>query len=289
MLIDSHCHLNRLQSVQDDTGQIDHACLDQYLQQARASGVSGFLNIAVDLDDHAALCQISARHPDVVMSVGVHPCEDQQMLARATVETLCQLGAAGQVWAIGETGLDYHYSTELRLAQQASFERHIEAARQLDKPLIVHTRDARQDTIAILRQAQAGRGVLHCFTEDWATARAALDMGWFISFSGIITFKNAESLRDVVRQVPLDRLLIETDSPYLAPVPFRGKSNQPAYLPQVAACVAALHGVSTGALAHQLWLNFQCWSGRQWPAPHLPLASTDTALPVADAKAVMAG
>ncbi len=159
---------------------------------------------------------------------------------------------------MGETGLDYFYSPDNKLTQQQAFISHIAVARELNKPLIVHTRDARQDTLALLKAEQANDcgGVLHCFTEDWDTAKAALDLGFYISFSGIMTFRNADVLRDVVKQVPLDRLLIETDSPYLAPVPHRGKTNQPAYVSAVAAAVASLKQVSVEELAHQTTANF---------------------------------
>ncbi len=159
---------------------------------------------------------------------------------------------------MGETGLDYFYSPDNKLTQQQAFAAHIDVARQLNKPLIVHTRDARADTLALLKSHHAEEccGVLHCFTEDWPTAKAALDLGFYISFSGIMTFRNADALREVVKQVPLDRLLIETDSPYLAPVPYRGKTNQPAYVSAVAAAVAQLKDVSVEQLAAVTTDNF---------------------------------
>lgn len=266
MLIDSHCHLNRLAGLQTEDS-FDFRALDQRIQAAQAAGVEGFLSIAVDPVEWPLLRQISYRHSSVLYSIGTHPCEDLDILQHTTVERLLAAAQDDRVWAIGETGLDYHYSDELKQAQQASFERHIEVARLLDKPLIVHTRDARADTIAILRATRPPRGVLHCFTEDWETAKAALDLGWFISFSGIITFKSANMLRDVVKQVPLDRLLIETDSPYLAPVPYRGKPNEPQYLPYVAACVADLHGITVSQVIEQTGRNFLDWNGRCWPRP----------------------
>jgi TatD DNase family protein len=247
---DSHCHLNRL-DLTPYRGDLGLA-----LDRARQAGVSRFLAVAVDLDDHDTLMAIATQHADVGISVGVHPCEDPSMMARATVETLCALGADERVWAIGETGLDYHYSREHAQAQRDSFERHLAAGRLLGKPVIVHTREARTDTIAVLQANDARHGILHCFTEDWATAEAALQLGYYISFSGIVSFKNARSLRDVAKQVPLNRLLIETDSPYLAPMPYRGKSNEPAYLPHVAEVLADLYQMSVAAIATQTSANF---------------------------------
>ncbi len=250
MFIDSHCHLNRLDLTAYD-GSVDLA-----LAAARQVHVSAFLAVAVDLDEHAGLLQLAQRHADVGISVGVHPCEDPAMMARATVELLCEWGQHDKVWAIGETGLDYHYSQQHATAQRESFARHIAAGQQLGKPVIVHTRAARSDTLDVLRAEQAQHGILHCFTEDWPTAKAALDLGYYVSFSGIISFKNAADLRAVAQQVPLDRVLIETDSPYLAPLPYRGKPNQPAYLPQVARVLADLHQMSVERLAELTSANF---------------------------------
>jgi TatD DNase family protein len=163
-----------------------------------------------------------------------------------------------QVVAIGETGLDYHYEPDAAELQQRSFRLHLDAARVCGKPVIVHTRAARADTLALLADADLPQaGVLHCFTEDWAMARAALDMGYYISLSGIVTFRNADALREVARQVPPDRLLVETDSPYLAPVPYRGKPNLPQYVHEVAAFIAELRGVSFDTLAEQTTANFK--------------------------------
>lgn len=250
MFIDSHCHLNRLDLTR-------HAgSIDQALSVARQAQVSAFLAVAVDLDEHADLLALARRHPDIGISVGVHPCEDPAMMARATVELLCEWGADDKVWAIGETGLDYHYSQQHAVAQRESFARHIHAGQRLGKPVIVHTREARGDTLDVLRAERAEHGILHCFTEDWPTAKAALDLGYYVSFSGIVSFKTAQALRDVARQVPVDRLLIETDSPYLAPVPYRGKPNEPAYLPQVAVVLADLHQMSVERLAALTTENF---------------------------------
>lgn len=167
-----------------------------------------------------------------------------------------ELAQSDKVWAIGETGLDYFHSCDFIAEQQACFVRHIHASQQTKKPLVVHTRSAKQDTIDILRAEKATHGILHCFTEDWVTAKAALDLGFYISFSGIISFKNAQDLRDVARQVPLDRLLIETDSPYLAPVPYRGKPNEPKYVPYVATTLADLFDTSIEEIAAITTDNF---------------------------------
>jgi len=250
VFIDSHCHLNRLDLSRHAGG------VDQALAVARQAQVSAFLAVSVDLDEYAGLLALAERHADVGISVGVHPCEDPEMMARATVELLCQWGQHDKVWAVGETGLDYHYSQQHAQAQRESFARHIEAGKRLGKPVIVHTREARDDTLDVLRAEQAEHGILHCFTEDWPTARAALDLGYYVSFSGIISFKNAADLREVARQVPLDRLLIETDSPYLAPVPYRGKPNEPAYLPHVAVVLADMHQMSVERLAELTTDNF---------------------------------
>lgn len=250
MFVDSHCHLNRL-NLKHHADRLDKA-----LQAARDVGVSRFLAVAVDLDDCPVLRQVAMQHADVGYSVGVHPCEDPAMMDRASVEHLCELAQDSKVWAIGETGLDYFHSTDYIPQQQACFARHIEAGKRVGKPVIVHTRQAREDTIAVLREQQAQHGILHCFTEDWDTAKAALDLGFYVSFSGIISFKNAQDLRDVARQVPMDRVLIETDSPYLAPMPYRGKSNEPAFIPYVAQALADVHGVSVNHIAQVTTENF---------------------------------
>lgn len=249
MFVDSHCHLDRLEW---DKLQLD---LPQVLAAAAQSQVSHMLCVSVSLAEFPAMANLVKPYPQVSVSCGEHPLHagewlDQQLLLR--------LASEPDVVAVGETGLDYFYSPDNKVTQQQAFVSHIEVARELNKPLIVHTRDARADTLALLRSHHAMDcvGVLHCFTEDWDTAKAALDLGFYISFSGIMTFRNADSLRDVVKQVPLDRLLIETDSPYLAPVPYRGKTNQPAYVSAVAAAVADLKQLPIEQLALQTTENF---------------------------------
>lgn len=250
MLVDSHCHLDRL-DLAAHGGSLDAA-----LDAARARGVGQFLCIGVSADNAAAVKALADRYDDVHCSVGVHPL-DLAPGQPPALDWLLQELDHPRVVAIGETGLDYHYEPEAAELQQQAFQLHLEAARITGKPVIVHTREARADTLALLREAALPQaGVLHCFTEDWDMARAALDIGFYISLSGIVTFRNAEALREVARQVPADRLLVETDSPYLAPVPHRGKANLPQYVREVAEFLAELRGVSYDALAEQTTANF---------------------------------
>lgn len=230
--------------------------LSAAIAAAKTAGVTRMMSISVELDDYLALSKIAAEFPEVGYSIGVHPCEQPEMMQRASVEKLVELAQPDCVWAIGETGLDYYHSDEFIVEQQACFVRHIHASQQVNKPLVVHTRSAKHDTIDILKAEQAQHGILHCFTEDWATAKSALDLGFYISFSGIISFKNAQDLRDVAKQVPLDRLLIETDSPYLAPVPYRGKSNEPKYVPYVAQTLANVYQKPIEEIARITTENF---------------------------------
>ena len=251
MLIDSHCHLDRL-DLAAHGGSLDAA-----LDAARAAGVGHFLCIGVSANNAATVKSLAERYDDVDCSVGVHPL-DLEPGAEPALDWLLGELAHPKVVAIGETGLDYHYEPESAALQRASFRLHLEAARVTGKPVIVHTREARADTLALLREAALPQaGVLHCFTEDWEMAKAALDIGFYISLSGIVTFRNAEALRDVARQVPADRLLVETDSPYLAPVPHRGKPNLPQYVREVAEYLAVLRGVSYETLAEQTSSNFK--------------------------------
>lgn len=251
MLIDSHCHLDRL-DLAAHGGSLDAA-----LDAARTAGVGHFLCIGVSADNAATVKGLAERYADVDCSVGVHPL-DLKPGAEPALDWLLGELAHPKVVAIGETGLDYHYEPESAALQQDSFRLHLEAARITGKPVIVHTREARADTLALLREAALPQaGVLHCFTEDWEMAKAALDIGFYISLSGIVTFRNAEALREVARQVPADRLLVETDSPYLAPVPHRGKPNLPQYVREVAEYLAVLRGVSYETLADQTSDNFK--------------------------------
>ncbi|MCQ3830370.1 TatD family hydrolase [Microbulbifer elongatus] len=250
MLVDSHCHLDRLKLDKFD-GE-----LDDVLALARSRGVGKFLCVGISLDNVDQVVSIAARYPDVVCSVGVHPLDVESGLA--DVAKLKALSTKPNVVALGETGLDYYYSTETKEVQQQSFVAHLEAADEVGLPVIVHTRDAREDTIELIKAhgSREHAGVLHCFTESWEMARQALDLNYYISLSGIVTFKNAEELREVAKQVPLDRLLVETDSPYLAPVPYRGKPNIPAYVREVAEFIAELRGLSYEELAAATTENF---------------------------------
>ena len=250
MLIDSHCHLDRL-DLAAHGGSLDAA-----LDAARARGVCQFLCIGVSADNAAAVKALAERYEDVHCSVGVHPLDLQPGEALALEWLLGELEHP-RVVAIGETGLDYHYEPEAAELQRQAFRLHLEAARVTGKPVIVHTREARADTLALLREAALPQaGVLHCFTEDWEMARAALDLGFYISLSGIVTFRNADALREVARQVPADRLLVETDSPYLAPIPYRGKPNLPQYVREVAEFLAELRGVEYEVFARQTTENY---------------------------------
>jgi TatD DNase family protein len=235
MLVDSHCHLDFPELAQD---------LDGVLARMRDAGVVHALCISVNLEDWPRVRDLAAMHGQLHATVGVHP--DEQSGAEPTVAQLVTLAATPKVVAIGETGLDYYRQTGDTEWQRNRFRVHIRAARETGKPLVIHTRDASADTLRIMREERAGEvgGVMHCFTETAEVASAALDMGFYISFSGIVTFKNAVPLREVVRQVPMARLLIETDSPYLAPVPFRGKRNEPAYVRQVGEQVAVLKSIT---------------------------------------------
>lgn len=250
MLIDSHCHLDRL-DLSAHEGSLDGA-----LAAARARGVERFLCIGVSAGNAAVVKSLADRYADVYCTVGVHPL-DLEPEATPALEWLLEELQHPRVIGIGETGLDYHYQPEAAHRQQDSFRLHLQAAQITGKPVIVHTREARADTLKLLREAALPQaGVLHCFTEDWPTAAAALDMGFYISLSGIVTFRNADSLRDVARRIPADRLLVETDAPYLAPVPYRGKPNLPEYVRDVAEFIAQLRGVSYATLACQTGANF---------------------------------
>lgn len=251
MFVDTHCHLTMLDLTPYD-GQVDSA-----LKEARSAGVSKFMAISVELDDHILLSEIASRHDDVGYTVGVHPCEDGDSMRKASVERLVELAKSEKVWALGETGLDYYHSTDFIAEQKDCFARHIAASKIVTKPVVVHTRSAKHDTVDVIRAEQSTHGILHCFTEDWETAKAVLDCGYYISFSGIISFKNAQDLRNVVKQVPLDRVLIETDSPYLAPMPYRGKKNEPKYVPYVAQALADVYGKSLDEIATITTQNFE--------------------------------
>lgn len=231
MLVDSHCHLD----FEDFNGRHQEV-LDEMARQ----GVGHALCVSVTLEGFPGVLALAEQHANLFASVGVHP--DYPDVAQVTATELIELARAPKVIAIGETGLDYYRLTGNLEWQRERFREHIRAARACGKPLIVHTRAAAEDTIRIMREERAGEagGVMHCFTESWEVARAALDLGFYISFSGILTFKSAAALREVALKVPDDRILVETDSPYLAPVPHRGKTNQPAWVRHVAQYLSEL-------------------------------------------------
>ncbi len=249
MLVDSHCHLDYLEDAGD---------LDAVVARARAAGVGAMVTICTKLSEFDRVEGIARRFADIYCSVGVHPHEAGPE-GQDGPERLVALAARDKVVGIGETGLDYYYDHSPREAQRRSFRAHIAAARQTGLPVIVHSRDADQDTAEILRDEQgqgAFTGVIHCFTAGPELARAALELGLYISAAGVVTFKNAESLRDTLREVPLERLLVETDAPYLAPVPKRGKKNEPAFVVHTANFLADLLGVAPEALAMATTDNF---------------------------------
>jgi TatD DNase family protein len=248
MLVDSHCHLDMLCQ--------DQAALAAVLDEAQQHDVQHMLCVSVSLERFAPMMALIEPYPRISASVGVHP--DGSGVEEPEVETLAQLAQQDRVVAIGETGLDYYRVEGDVEWQRERFRRHIRAAREVNKPLIVHTRAAREDTLKIMTEenaAQAG-GVLHCFTEDWEMAKAAMDMNFYISFSGIVTFKNARDLQAVAQRVPIERMLVETDSPYLAPVPKRGKINQPAFVRYVAEYIAGLRDESPDTVARETTRNF---------------------------------
>jgi TatD DNase family protein len=248
-LVDSHCHLDLLDP--EAVGGLDRA-----LERARAEGVRHMLCVGVTLERLAPVIQIAERYPNVFASVGVHPNEHAG--EEPDVEGLVARAGHPRVVAIGETGLDYYRSEGDLDWQRDRFRRHIAAARASHLPLIIHSRSAPADTLRILREegADAVGGVMHCFAEDWDTAAAALDLGFYVSLSGIVTFPRAGALQEVARRLPTDRLLVETDAPWLAPVPHRGKPNQPAYVRHVAEHIARLRGVALPDLARATTENF---------------------------------
>jgi len=249
MLVDSHCHLDQLDYKNK------HQDLADVLNKAKASGIDYLLSVCVTLKDYPAMAELVKPFPEVFSSCGVHPLYQDETV---DADLLLQYAQNDKVIAIGETGLDFFYSPENKAAQIASFRTQIRVAKQVNKPLIVHTRAARQETLDVLREegAQQVGGVLHCFTESLEMARAAIALGFYISVSGIVTFKNSQALQALVKEIPVERLLVETDSPYLAPVPHRGQENEPAHTRNVAEFVANLKGISVEALAEVTTDNF---------------------------------
>ncbi len=250
MFVDSHCHLDKL-DYQDL-----HQGIADVVAKAKAANVEQLLSVGVTLDAFPNMMEMIEPFENVFASCGVHPLDVQSDFS---LELMRQYASHPKVVAIGETGLDYHYQPETKVLQLERFEQQVELAVELNKPLIIHTRNAREDTLNILRNGGAEKcgGVIHCFTEDLPFAEAAMELGFYISVSGIVTFRQATELKEVVKALPLERLLIETDSPYLAPVPHRGKQNQPAYVVEVAAYIAQLRGESLSKVGQITSENFQ--------------------------------
>lgn len=250
MLIDSHCHLDRLDLTPYDQD------FGRFMASVREQHIEHLLCIAIDLESYPDMLELTTNYPEISVTVGVHP--NSQEGPEPGIDELLALGQTAKVVGIGETGLDYFRSSGDLSWQHMRFRTHIRAAKILNKPLIVHTREAREDTLRILKEEGADDvgGIIHCFTEDWTFAKQALDLNFFISFSGIVTFNSAGAIKEAARQVPGDRFLIETDSPYLAPVPFRGKPNYPTYVRYVAEQLANLRGTSLARIAEQSTANY---------------------------------
>lgn len=251
MLIDSHCHLDRI-----DLAPYEDS-FTNFMQAVDNNQIEHLLSISIDLESYPAMLNLVSDYSQISVTVGVHPNENNGK--EPTVEELVALGQSEKVIGIGETGLDYFRNEGELDWQHNRFRNHIETAKILKKPLIIHTREAKEDTLRILREENADEvgGIIHCFTEDWAFAKDALDLGFYISFSGIVTFNSAKEIKDVAKKVPYDRFLIETDSPYLAPVPHRGKPNYPLYVRYVAECIADLRGSTFQDIANQSNKNFR--------------------------------
>jgi len=247
MFVDSHCHLDFPDFAAD---------LPRLLEAMRVAQVTHALCISVDLPDWPRVHALALHHENLYATAGTHP--DYPDTEEPTIARLVALAGEPKVVAIGETGLDYYRLQGDLQWQRERFRTHIRAAREVGKPLVVHTRSAAEDTLRIMREERAGDvgGVMHCFTESWEVAQGALDLGFHISFSGIVTFKNARALKDVAQRVPLDRMLIETDAPYLAPVPHRGQRNEPSYVPHVAHEIARLRALPVPQVAQATSDNF---------------------------------
>ncbi len=250
MLIDSHCHLDRIDLAPYQNN------FANFMDAVSDSQIEYLLTIAIDLESYPDMLAMVANYPQISVTVGVHP--NVRDGKDPSVDELISLGNTKKVLGIGETGLDYFRSDGDLTWQQQRFRNHISAAKIVKKPLIIHTRDAKVDTLRILEEENASEvgGIIHCFTEDWEFAKSALDLNFYISFSGIVTFNNAKEIKEVAKKVPIDRYLIETDSPYLAPVPKRGKPNYPTYVRYVAEYIAELRGESFEDVCKQSATNF---------------------------------
>ena len=249
-IVDSHCHIDRV-DLEAFGGSVE-----SMLSHAKELSVNQFLCVCIDLEHFDQVHNLALQHSNIYASVGVHPTEITSK--EPSVEKLIELSSSDRVIAIGETGLDYfRVKKDEADWQRDRFRRHIRASNESEKPLIIHMRDSKEDIIDILQKENAQSGVMHCFAEDWATAKAALDLGFYISFSGILTFNNANDLREIAKKVPADRLLVETDSPYLTPAPYRGKPNSPAYTYYVAEKLAEVRNTSIDEIAEVTTTNFK--------------------------------
>lgn len=248
-LVDTHCHLHWL-------SEAHNLPLEDLMKNAQDFGVEHFLCVAITYDDVPTILALAEQYPNVYASVGLHPNEPREK--EPSVDDLVKTAQHPKIIAIGETGLDYYRTQGDHTVQQARFRRHIQAAKISKLPLIIHTRDAAEDTLRILKEESADevKGVMHCFTENYSVAEKAMELGFYISLAGIVTFKNATVLHEVAQKVPLNRLLLETDCPYLAPVPYRGKPNQPAYVRYVAEKIAELKNITLEEVAVQTTQNF---------------------------------
>ena len=259
MLVDSHCHLEFPDFAADQDGVIG---------RARAAGIGHFLTICTRVRRFDEILRVAEANDDVSCSLGTHPHSAEEE-TDVTAAELIKLAQHPKVVAIGETGLDYYYDNSPRDLQQEAFRRHLRAAIALDLPVIVHTRDADEDTARILREEGQGtglKGVIHCFSSSPQLAADALDLGFYISFSGILTFKKAEELRETARNVPVDKMLVETDAPFLAPIPMRGKRNEPAFVVHTAKVLGEIHGLDAEALAERTTKNFFTLFSKAAPA-----------------------
>lgn len=246
-LIDSHCHIPLLS---------EDLSVDDIINNARENNIEHMLCVAIDLEGVPGIINLAKQHEMISATAGIHP--NTPLETEASVDDIINFASASEVVGIGETGLDYFRSEGDLKWQRDRFRTHITAAKELKKPLIIHTREAKEDVIRMLKEEGADQvgGVMHCFVEDWETAQAAMDLNFLISFSGIVTFKNAKDLHEVAKLVPLEQMLVETDSPYLAPVPFRGKTNQPAYVRHVAEFISGLKEIDFAVLANQTTKNY---------------------------------
>lgn len=244
MIVDTHCHLDYLEEP-----------LETVIAMAKEMSVTRFMTIAVEEKHWGALCKMG-EHPNIDVALGIHPC-DVVKAKEGWQERLLQAAKREPVVAIGETGLDNYHNADQEKAQIEALEDHAFIAKKLNKPLVLHMRDAKDSLLSFITKNYSGRGILHCYTEDLETAKRAIDHGFLISFSGIVTFKNAVQVQEVAKQLPLTSILLETDAPYLAPVPYRGKTNFPAYTRFVAEKIAELRGVSWEEVARQTYQNYE--------------------------------